>query len=211
MTTFADQFNKDKEQVKTGGGWYKITEGSNKLRIISEPVIFFEKFGRGICYHECGFEGSAKYLAHVLDYKDNQVKLMKIPYSTMESIVGFMTNEEYAFSAFPMPYDITIQAKNAGKKEVEYTIVPARNNTPIPQGAMDEYNKQKPINDILERMKEKQIEKDKQDGVYESKEDRLARLHKEYEESGNKPEEIDTIDYPEEDMSPEDIDAAMGA
>lgn len=211
MTNFADQFNKDKEQVKTGGGWYKITEGANRLRVIGEPIIFFEKFNRGICYTDCGFEGSAKYLAWVLDHKDNQVKLMKIPYSIMEAIVSFMTNEEYTFSTFPMPYDITIQAKNAGKKEVEYAVVAARSNTPVPDVAMDEYKKQKPVAEIIARMKEKQIEKDKQDGVYESKEDRLARLHKEYEESGNKPAEIDTIDYPEEDMSPEDIDAAMGA
>lgn len=209
MTSFVDQFNKDKEQVKTGGGWYKITEGSNKLRIISAPEIFFEKFGRGICYHECGFEGSAKYLAHVLDYKDNQVKLMKIPYSIMETIVGYMTNDEYAFSAFPMPYDITIQAKNAGKKEVEYVLVPSRNNSTVPESAMHEYRKQKSVTEIIERMKEKQIEKDKQDGIYETKEERLARLQKEYEESGNKQEDMDTIEYPDEYMSPEDIDAAM--
>ena len=38
---------------------------------------------------------------------------------------------DYAFDEVPMPYDITINAKGAGTKDVEYTVIPARHSVQL--------------------------------------------------------------------------------
>lgn len=208
MSNFATQFNSDKEKyVAQNSDWFKIKEGDNKIRILVEPAKMFEKFNRGVVYKGCDFatEATMKYLTHIKDYADNKIKVMKIPYSIMEQIVGYMTNEEYAFSTFPMPYDITIKATNAGTKEVSYTVIPARSNSEVDEKTISELAKKKPPTEIVDKMQENQIKKDKEAGIYVSPEEQGARIRKELAEKQGTESFEDIIEYPVEELNPNDI------
>jgi hypothetical protein len=54
-----------------------------------------------------------------------------MPVAIANAIGGFQADPEYAFDEMPMPYDININAQNAGTKEVVYNVIPARNNTSL--------------------------------------------------------------------------------
>lgn len=197
--SFADEFKKHKDEMNSDRGeWFKFQEGQNKVRVLSEPVAFQEDFKNGICYTDCKFKGSMKYLAWILDHKDAKIKKMKIPYSVMEDIVNHMTSDDYSFSSFPMPYDLTVTALNAGTKEVKYTILPARSNTDIEQVVLDEFSKKKPVIEIIENMKDRNKKKHLEDGTWD-------RLH---EIPGTKKlinDDFDTIEYPTGEVDPNDI------
>jgi hypothetical protein len=210
MSNFASEFNKDKESyAQQNSDWFKFKEGDNKIRILAEPAKLFEKFNRGVVYKGCDFatEATMKYLTYVLDYADNKIKTMKIPYSIMEQIVGFMTNPDYEFQTFPMPYDITVKATNAGTKEVSYVVIAARNNSDIDTDIIEKLSKKKTPVEVVDIMQENQIKKDKEAGIYKSPEERAeemkAEIIKSRESRGAEP--IETIEYPTDDINPNDI------
>jgi len=187
-------------------GWFKMKEGNNQFRILTEPEVMFENFGRGICYHECGFEGNPKYLARILDRADNKVKLYKIPFTIFETVAGFEKDEELEFSSFPMPYDVKVKAVGAGTKEVKYTVMPSLKRVPIDEAVETELSKQKTIKEVIALMQEKNIEKHKADGSWQKEQTRLKEMReglKKDLENGVKSE--DTIEYPEEEINAEDI------
>lgn len=204
---YADKYNKEKEAFpSSGGGWFKMKEGDNKMRVLVDPEVFFEDFKRGICYTECGFEGTPKYLTFILDHADGKLKLAKLPMKVMDQIISYMTNEDYAFQKFPSPYDITINAINAGTKEVKYTVIPARNNSAIEPNILEELSKKGAIVEIIEKLKKKNEDKDKASGIYENNAMRAERMRKELAENKMTTEEdVDTVECPEEEINPEDI------
>lgn len=194
--SFAEKFNKEKDEINASKGeYFKFSEGVNEIRILVEPVMFQEDFKLGICYTDCSFQGSSKYLAWVLDGKDGKLKQMKIPYSVMNDIVGLMTSEKgYGFKDFPMPYGVSINAVGAGTKEVKYTVIPDRENTPVPEAILEEVSKKKSTAEIILERKARNESKHKQDGTWD-------RLHR----KPGSPEELDTIEYPIDDINPNDI------
>jgi len=145
--------------------WFKITEGENRIRILSDGEMIFEHFKRGVCIgKENGCEACAdgekpsmRVLFWILDYKDGKVKLAKLPYSIFKMIAGYQKNPEYAFDTVPMPYDFTITAKNAGTKEVEYGLIPARKETPVEKEVIEKLSKEKMPNEIVKAMKDKAL------------------------------------------------------
>lgn len=190
--------------VGSNGGWFKVKEGMNSLRILSEPEIMFEDFKMGICYHNCGYHGNAKYLTHVLDRADGKVKLYKIPYGIFQTIAGFEKDEDYGFDGFPMPYDIKINAINAGTKEVKYTVIPSPKTSPVGDEVLDVLSKQKPCKEIIGIFQEKNIEKHKGTGYFQEQQKALEELATSLAQGGSlKPEE--SVEYPEDDVNPEDI------
>jgi hypothetical protein len=55
-----------------------------------------------------------------------------------------------------MPYDITIMAKGAGTKDVEYTVVGARQNTPLTDDEAKAFEGKPSIDEVIEKLREKQ-------------------------------------------------------
>lgn len=212
MSSFKDKMkqdiegNKDVNASEGGSDWFKFKEGENRFRILTEPVILFEKFKVGICYTDCGYQGNAKYLAHILDRNDGKVKLAKIPYGIMENIGAMETDEDYNFSGFPMPYDVSINAVGAGTKEVKYTVL-ARPRKEMSPESLDLIKKLKSPAEIIEKMKAKKKEEHIKDGTWEREQARKADLKAQLEasrgEGGGKVE--GAIEYPEEDINPDDI------
>lgn len=192
------------EHTSGSSGWFKMKEGKNQFRILTEPEIMFENYGKGICYHQCGFEGTTKYLARILDRADNKVKLYKIPFGIFKQIATWETDEDLEFKGFPMPYDVKINAKNAGSKEVEYTVMPSPKVISVDQETLNFITKQSPVKDVIAKMQEKNIEKHKADGTWQKEQDRLQALKADLEKGGSATAE-DVIEYPEEEINPEDI------
>lgn len=74
------------------------------------------------------------YVCNVIDRADNQVKLFDLRSTIYSQIVDYATNPDYGSPADPeQGYDITIKKEKTGPlpQNVKYTIIPARNNSPI--------------------------------------------------------------------------------
>lgn len=74
------------------------------------------------------------YVCNVIDRADNQIKLFDLRSTIYSQIVDYATNPDYGSPADPENgYDITIKKEKTGPlpQNVKYTIIPARNNSPI--------------------------------------------------------------------------------
>jgi hypothetical protein len=112
--------------------------------------------------------------------------IVDLPYGVSKELLTMMTSDEAGFKGWPMPYDINITAKNAGTFDVDYKVLASRTNSDVTDEEMAEYAKLTPINDILERMKDKK-RKEVEGGTSSSTQD------------------SDAIEYPSEDVNPDDI------
>lgn len=128
------------------GDYYKYKEGDNRFRLVSECLP-----------HNGSYQGKPnfKWLCYVLDRRDGKVKAHFMPHKIYKSIVALQQNPEYTFSEVPMPYDLTVQAKGAGTKEVEYSVVPARKEVPLTTDELAEVERQKPLSEVKAKLDEK--------------------------------------------------------
>ena len=168
MTPFEDTFNQQTAEHGIGGGsseFWKPIEGANKLRILSTPELVVSRYKFGVCYEGaeyCKKENlgpkenlSYKWLTWIIDRADGKQKLYSMPFSVTKEVTALKTSEEYAFEDFPMPYDITLNVKGAGTKEVDYSAMPSRKETALSAEELADYDKQTPVSDVIEAMKEK--------------------------------------------------------
>lgn len=173
MYNFGKNLESDKKEYGVGGGsgYFTFKEGDNKVRILSAGVPVQTHFmGKSVkpavCYGEkkgCPFHTgdentSLKYFIWVIDKADNKIKLAKFPYTVIQQIAQLQNDSEYAFEELPVPYDMNITATNAGTKEVKYTVIPARNNTPIDPSLLQEFGKKTSIEEVVKKSKEKSYE-----------------------------------------------------
>lgn len=114
---------------------------------------------------------------------ENSYVIFEMPGKIATPIREYMDSEDYGFKEWPMPYDITIKVKDAGQTSVEYTVLPARKNTPLTDEEQEAMAKLMSIQSIKERIQAKQKEK------YES----------EGSATGTK------VEYPTDDINPDDI------
>lgn len=207
--SFKDKIEQSKksEFVKKGG-WFKFVEGTNKIRVLSEPEPFYEDFNLGICYTGCGFQGSPKALAYIFDHADAQIKLMRMPYTIAEYIGTLESDEDYNFDAFPMPYGLTIEATGAGTKEVEYKVTPRPVRQAMPDAVIAELQKKTPVAQLIEKMKEDNAEKHRKDGTMA----RLQQKRKDSEDAADKAYDSmggTKVDYPPNDGAEINFDAPV--
>jgi hypothetical protein len=213
MSTFAEKIAQEEKLAqeqgytqKSSGDWYKFEEGDNVFRVLSEPEMIFEKFKVGICYTGCNYEGTSKFMTYVLDRKDNKIKIAKLPYNIGKTIAGYQLDEDYSFEGFPMPYDIKVSAKNAGTKEVEYNIIPKPKREEISSEITEELSKLKSIPDIVQKMKENKKKEHIEDGSFEKRQKENLALKEEIASArAGQSSDVPTIEYPDDEISPEDI------
>lgn len=193
--------------------WYKLQEGENRIRVLSPGKVLAEHFKLGVCYgieKGCPFHteeyklspARIKFLMYVVDRKDGEIKIAKMPYGIIKSIGALQENQDYAFDGIPMPYDITINAKGAGTKEVEYTVIPSPKLVPLSVEEQENLSKLKSVEEIIERMKEKQKERIENDPRFPRASGVQERL-----QNNEKNVEVmkEEIKYPEEESNLEDI------
>lgn len=120
-------FNATKEEAEKKynlgrGEYFKVKEGANKIRLVSE------------CLEHSGSykdKPTFKWLCQVLDLSDGKVKPYFMPHKVYKDICALQLDEDYAFDEVPMPYNINIQAENAGKLEVKYSVIPSPKRIPL--------------------------------------------------------------------------------
>lgn len=137
----------EKEGLISGGDRFKLKEGANRVRVLSEPLAF-----NGTYQGRRNF----KWLLYIIDRADGQVKLFFCPHSIFKQIGELQASEDYRFYDVPMPYDITVNAKGAGTKEVEYTVVPAKKEIAVTSAELEALSKKKPLREIREKLLERQ-------------------------------------------------------
>ena len=139
----------------SSGDYLKLKEGDNRLRLMSECLP-----------HAGEYQGKKnfKWLCYVIDRTDSKVKPFFMPHTIYKQIEALQMNEDYAFEDVPMPYDLTIHAVGAGTKEVKYTLMPARKNTPITVAEQIQLGDAKPLADLKKALDEKNAAK-KQGGA----------------------------------------------
>lgn len=129
------------------GGFYKFKEGDNRIRLMS------------VCLpHTSTFDGKKnfKWLCYILDRRDGEIKAFFMPHMIYKNIEALQLSPDYAFEDVPMPYDITVHAKKAGTKDVEYTLLPARRETPLSEDEIEKLVAVKPLVQIKQALDEKQ-------------------------------------------------------
>jgi hypothetical protein len=129
------------------GGFFKFKEGDNRIRLMSECLP-----------HTSMFDGKRnfKWLCYVLDRADGEVKAHFMPHKIYKAIEALQLNPDYQFTDVPMPYDITINAKRAGTKEVEYAMIPARRETALTTEEMEKLEAMKPLQELKDALDAKQ-------------------------------------------------------
>ena len=139
----------EQEGYISGGDTFKFKDGPNRLRLLSECLP-----------HPGTYNGrpTFKWLCYVIDRDDTRIKLFFMPHSIYKQIEALQKSEDYTFDAVPMPYDVTVNAKGAGTKEVEYTVVPARTNKELTTAETAAFAEKKPLREVQAALKAKSVE-----------------------------------------------------
>lgn len=151
----------DEGLIGGGGGFFKLKEGDNRLRLLSECLPY---------QNEYQGKKNFKWLCYILDRKDGVCKPFFMANKIYKQIVALQTNPDYEFFDVPMPYDITVNAQKAGTVDVVYTVVPARKNTTLTALELSAADALKPLAEIKQALKDKQ-EKAKQQPTPQDDED----------------------------------------
>lgn len=129
-----------------GGDYFKLKEGDNRIRLMTECLP-----------HPGTYQGKPnfKWLCYVIDKRDGKAKPFFMPHSIYKQIAALQQSEDYAFYDVPMPYEVTINAKGAGTKDVVYTLLPARKETPVTALESQSFADLKPLSELQKKLKEK--------------------------------------------------------
>lgn len=113
--------------------FFKFVEGDNRIQLLSHLERYLLKWA--VTQYVPAEEGDANISVKGVGYvlQDGQIKEATLPYTVVKAIRELMNDQDYAFEEFPMPRQINIKVKNAGKKEAEYVVVPSPKETQVPQ------------------------------------------------------------------------------
>lgn len=139
---------KEAEEAGLVGGsdFLKLREGDNRFRLMTECLP-----------HEDTYKGEKnfKWLCYVVDRRDGKLKPFFMPHRIYKQIVALQQSEDYSFEDVPMPYDLTIQAKGAGTKDVAYTLLPARRESPVTADERHALHTAKSLTELQAALREK--------------------------------------------------------
>ena len=120
--SFADEIKQAERDGAVSGGAFKPQEGANRLRIVDGPLRDEVEFKEG---------KKVRWFVLIIDRADGIVKTWSMPHSIAKMIRDLQQSEDYGFERTPLPYDVTLTAKGAGTIDVEYSVMPAKKETPL--------------------------------------------------------------------------------
>ena len=150
----------EKSGALSTGDRFKLTEGNNRVRLLSEFLPHTSYFTPKATPGNPSPPSSRRFqwLGYVLDRKDSQVKTFFMPHTIHKFIEDLQSNEDWAFDEVPMPYDITIVATGAGTKDVKYSVTPSPKRTKLTPEEMLAFAEKKPIAEVQQAIYDKQNE-----------------------------------------------------
>lgn len=182
----------DKAEANKTSDFYKLKEGSNRMRILTD-FTRVESINQGKVYKgiltpsnrpQEGDSVALKGWAWAIIRESGELGIVQFGKTILGLLSAYKINPEYTFDGFPMPYDVDIQAKGAGTKEVEYAVVPARQNSEVTPEEMEMLNKKTPIREIVQKIT------DKQDGKVSPAKATMADVHSAANEGAPDSEDI---------------------
>lgn len=197
--------NRDAEEHGMGGNkdFFQFEKsGSYVLRVLTKPLALATHFfGKGqpssVCYgyeKGCPFHGtgapkddkgkekapSVKYMAYVIDRSDGQIKIGELPWSVVSRIADFEEDTEIGFSEYPMSRDIKVKVDKENKDPKSmYKTDSSVKEIPVEGDTLIDLNKKKEhttIEQFIQKRKEKQLEKHKNDGTWDKEMQRRKEL-----------------------------------
>jgi len=169
--SWIDEVEKVKEE-EYEKGYFKIVEGDNRVQILTHCPPLAQVYEPSTKTYRAAVEGekgaSIKGVCWLL--QDGVIKQAKLPYTVIKAIRAYQLDEETAFDSFPMPYAINIKAKGAGTKEVEYTVIASRKETPVSAELLKELKSKPTPEQIIEKIKgKKEVKEEAREGNYDYK------------------------------------------
>lgn len=158
--------------------------------------------------------GSIKYVLYVLDRKDGKVKSAFFPYGVVYQIAALQKNPDYEFQDLPMPYDIRITYNKAEKDpKAKYRVEVKPNSVELTkQNLEDVETKDISPEGIVDKMKQKQMDDDERNGrrvepttLIQEQETFLKKSAQEQSAAGIEALKSPDIEYPKDEIRPEDI------
>jgi hypothetical protein len=198
--SFGSQVPEKSTEAKSTSGFMKLEQGDNRLRIMSPtaeyPKHFIKDGYKGACIgsdNKCpgcvaGDKPNIKFMCWVLDRRDGQLKLLELSYGVMKSIAKLQEDIDWAFDDVPMPYDLNIKVdKNSKSPKDYYTVIGSPRRENVSEAEAKEIANQTEIQDVVQAIHEKAVKK-------------LSEATPKLKAGG-----ADSIDYPTEEISPDDI------
>lgn len=119
----------------TGGNYYKLKDGANKFRVLSEPIqgyLYWTIDSKPVRLKEYpevmpsnmreGDKIKFFWAFTVWSYRDSKVQIIELTQSTIQrAIADLVSNEDWGS---PTKYDITVSRKGE-KLDTEYTVQPS--------------------------------------------------------------------------------------
>lgn len=159
---WVDEKNKEIEKEKAEG-YFKVVEGDNRIQLLTHCAPLAQVYEGG--KYRAAVEGdknvSIKGVCWVL--QDGKIKQAKLAYVVVKAIRELQNDPDYQFEAFPMPRLINIKTKNAGEKEVEYTVIPSPKEVTVSDEILAELAKKPTPEEIIEKIKGKVLPQNEQD------------------------------------------------
>lgn len=175
----------EKIQSERSKDYFNIQEGANKFVLLSHCAPLAQVWDNASKRYRVAEEGeknaNIKGICWVL--QDDVIKSAKLPYTVVKQIRALQQDPEWDFQ-LPFPHTLTLNAKGAGTKEVEYTLNPSPKRMEIPEAILGELSKKLTPDELVEKIKGKVVSQ------------------------GNTAEEnapTTMPDYPVEDINPDDI------
>lgn len=153
-----DWLDKREEEIKANSGdYFTINEGANKFLLLSHIAPLAQVWD-GAKYRPAE-EGdknvSIKGVCWVLqrDEKDEYViKQAKLPYKVVKAIRGYSEDGDWDFQ-IPFMHPFNLTAKNAGSKEVEYTLQASPKPIEVPKEVLEKLATKPTPEEIVEKIK----------------------------------------------------------
>ncbi len=153
MTKF--DFNANRTEVEKTynlgkGEYFKVKEGANKVRLVSACLP-----------HAGEYQGKPtfKWLCQVIDLSDGKVKPYFMPDKVYKDICSLQMDEDYKFDEVPMPYNININAENAGKMEVKYSVIPSPKRIDLTVEQLKTIEEAPTVQELQKKIRENDAEK----------------------------------------------------
>lgn len=173
-----DDIMKETGKDRFPSDFYKIQEGSNRMRILSDFVkvetmqenktykgifkgtdiqarnwILEGEDDSGKTNRRINMKGWA--WAIIRKPEGDDLKIVQFGRRIIGMILTFKNSADWSFDTFPMAYDIDVTAKDAGTTEVIYTVMPSK-VCPVTSSEALLYEKKKPVEAVVEAIYSKQ-------------------------------------------------------
>ena len=207
MTNF--NFAKVPSSSSPKNDWWKAKEGDNRIRILTDGEKYPEhnRFDKnfengdyvGICVgKEKGCPAclsgrltpSVKYLFWILDNEDGTIKLAKLTYGIVSQLSELLKDPDWAFEEMPMPYDVNIRYTESAAPANKYKLIPSPKRTPVTETVLQAISDKKSPREIIEAISAK-----------------ATKVPVTITPANSDPMKpaFDSTNYPNEDISPDDI------